>query len=203
MGDPRRLRKQYETPAHPWQKETIEADRKLKNEYAFKNKQELWKMNAFLHNFKNQAKKLIAARGTQAERERTQLMQRLQRLGLVEVDAKLDDVLGLTIRDIMERRLQSIVFRKGLARSMKQARQFITHYHVMVGEKKMGAPSYLVPKTEEALITFSQRSTLMNPEHPERVPVERAPKKAPKEQKAETATPETKEEITAVPTEAS
>lgn len=171
MGDPRRLRKKYSGPAHPWQRERIDAERTLKKEYAFKNHAELWKMNSVLHNFKNRAKKLIAATGRQAEQERAQLMQRLARLGLTQSDAKLDTILGLSINDVMERRLQSLLYRRGLSRSMKQARQFITHYHVKVNGRKVSSPSYLVPKDKEDTISFADNSTLRNPEHPERTPV--------------------------------
>ena len=161
MGDPRRLKKKYETPMHPWRAENIKAERILITEYALKNKRELWKMNTILKNFKKQAKKLIALRTAQAERERNQLMQRLQRLGIVQAGAKLDDVLGLTTKNIFERRLQSLVYRRGLAHSMNQARQFITHNHILVGKNKITAPSYLVTKAEEDLITFSQRSAFI------------------------------------------
>src|SRR3989338_1367640 len=121
MGDPRRLRKKYETPMHPWRRENLEEEKVLVKEFALKNKHELWKMRSALRAFKNQAKKLIAARGSQAARERVQLIQRLERLGLVRSDAPLEDILDLTVRGILERRLQSIAFRKGFARSMEQA----------------------------------------------------------------------------------
>jgi small subunit ribosomal protein S4 len=168
MGDPRRLRKKYATPSHPWRKDRLDAERALKNEYALRNKNELWKIEFILKGFKNQAKRLIAADSVQAEKERVQLMRRLERLGLIQTSVELDDVLGLTIRDVLERRLQSIVYRKGLARSMKQARQFIVHNHLALGDKKITAPNYLVEKAEEGEVAFSTNSPLGNQEHPER-----------------------------------
>ncbi len=153
---------------HPWQRETIDAERILKTDYALKNKQELWRMNSLLRDFKNQAKRLIALHSAQAERERDQLIKRLQRLGLLASEAKLDNILSLTVKDILERRLQSIVHRRGLSRTMKQSRQFIIHNHVLVNHQKINAPSYLVLKAQEANITFSPRSALASEEHPER-----------------------------------
>ncbi|MBI4152899.1 hypothetical protein HY497_00105 [Candidatus Woesearchaeota archaeon] len=90
----------------------------------------------------------------------------------------------------MERRLQSFVFRKGLARSMKQARQFITHSHLMVKDRIVTAPSHIITKSEEELIRFSPRSSLLNPEHPERAAVQ-----AKKEEKTAKEGKETKEAV--------
>ena len=162
---------------HPWQMERLELERVLSTEYALGNKHELWKMNSTLKNFKDRAKKLIAARDKQSEKEKAQLIQRLQKMGLIQAGAKLDDVLGLNLKDILERRFQSMVYRRGLSRSMKQARQFIVHQHVTLSGKKISSPSHIVLKDEETAIQFSQHSTLLNPEHPERVHIEKKVKK--------------------------
>src|SRR3989344_8596197 len=105
---------------HPWRRETIDAEKEVTTEYSLKNKQEIWRMNSFLRDFKNQAKKLIALKTVQADKEREALIKRLQQLGLISLDAKLDNVLSLSLRDVLERRLQSFVFRRGFARSMSQ-----------------------------------------------------------------------------------
>ena len=187
MGDPRRLRKKFETPLHPWRSENIEAERAVKQEYALKNKQELWRMSSVLRDFKNQAKKLIARQGVQADLERKQLLSRLERLGLLQTGAKLDAVLSLQTKDILNRRLQSFVYRQGIARSMKQARQFITHYHVAVSGRTVSAPSYIVTKADESMIQVRQTSSLVNPDHPERVQLVKKgkSKKRTNEQKSE------------------
>lgn len=75
------------------------------------------------------------------------------------------------MKDILERRLQSVVFRRGLARSMKQARQFITHRHVMINHQEITAPSYLVSLEEENQLEFKDNSALASEDHPERVSV--------------------------------
>ncbi len=168
MGDPKHSHKTYQKPSHPWQKERIVAETELRREYGIKNKREIWKMQAILRNFSNQAKKLIAARGDQAERERKQLIARLQKFGLVDVSATLDNVLSLTIRDVMERRLQTQAYKKGLARTPRQARQFITHGHVVVGDTMVTSPSYLVLLSEEGMLSIVSNSSLADPEHPER-----------------------------------
>lgn len=183
MGDPRRLKKKFETPMHPWRRASIDAERELRKEYALKNKQEIWRMDSLLRSLKNQAKSMIALRTAQADKERTQLLMRLQRLGLISAGAKLDDVLRLTTKNIMERRLQSFVFRKGLAHSMKQARQFITHNHLEVKGRIVNAPSHIVTKAEEELIQFASRSPFLNSDHPERVIHEKS-KEEPRKQES-------------------
>ncbi len=168
MGDPKKSRRRYSRPRHPWKKERIEAEKKIVKEYGLKNKREVWQMSSVLRNISDQAKKLIAASGKQAERERSQLMQRLANLGLISTQAKLDDVLGLTLNNVLERRLQTVVVRKGLAKTMNQARQFITHNHIIVNNTTITRPSYLVHRIEEEKIMFSPKSSLIDTNHPAR-----------------------------------
>ncbi|MBM3200416.1 30S ribosomal protein S4 [Candidatus Woesearchaeota archaeon] len=171
MGAPKHLRRKYSTPSHPWQKERIEKEKELLKEYGLKNKKEIWRMDSILRRFKQQAKSLIARTDAQSKKEEKQLIIKLTKLNLVTESAKMDDILGLDIKDIMGRRLQTQVFSKGMARSTKQARQFIVHGHVMVGDKKVTVPSYLVKQDEEGVIKFDDKSVLISPEHPERVPI--------------------------------
>lgn len=185
MGDPRKARKKYTTPKHPWKKERIEVEGKLDKEYGFKNRTELWKMSSKLKNFKDIAKKNIASTTKQSAKERQQLLQRLQRLGLVKETATLDEILSITLRDVLERRLQTIIYKKGYARSTQQARQFITHGHIIVGNKKIDSPSHLVTVEEEPLITFKVNSTLADAAHPERIILEKSEEKKPKPKKEE------------------
>lgn len=187
MGDPRKRRKKYSTPAHPWQKGRIEEEKELITTYGVRNKREIYKMNSMLKGFADDAKKLVALRTKQAEKEKQQMLNKLQSLGLLAATAQLADVLGLELKDTMERRLQTLVYSTGMAKSIKQARQFITHRHITVGGKIITQPSYLVTKKEEEQINFSASSTLSSPEHPERKVEEKeeVEKKKPKKKKAE------------------
>jgi small subunit ribosomal protein S4 len=160
MGDPKRRRKQYDTPIHPWQKLRIDDEKALSKEYGLKNKKEIWKLASKTRDFARQAKKLIANTSAQGELERKQLMARLVSLHILPPDANLDDVLGLETKDLMERRLQTMVLKKGLAKSMKEARQLIVHGHIMIGGSKITVPSYLVKKEEETSIKFVPTSAV-------------------------------------------
>ena len=176
MGDPRKKRKKYETPRHPWQASRIESDREITREYALKNKKEIWKMHSTLREYTSQAKKLATAESEQGKKEKEQLIKRLFRMGLLQATSKLDDVLNLTLKDILERRLQTIVFRKNLSRTMNQARQFITHHHIMIGDKLITSPSHLVLSEQEDKIMFKKESSFTKEDHPERAKKEEKPK---------------------------
>lgn len=165
MGDPRRLKKKYSGPGHPWQKARIEAEAVLRKEYGYRSKKEVWKMQSVLRNMRAQARKLVGLRSQQAEKEKKQLLDRLYKLSLVKKDASLDDVLSLTIRDVLERRLQTILMHRKMATTLKQSRQFITHGHIKVESKTMSSPNYLVSKQEEEKIKYSETSPLSNTKH--------------------------------------
>ena len=169
MGDPRKPRKKYETPRHPWQSSRIEAEKILSKDYGLKNKKEIWKARALLRKFTNQAKKLSNIKTLHYQREKEQLLVKLSKLNLVKENAELEEVLGLTVNNILDRRLQTIVFKKGLAKTADQARQFITHGHIKVKDQRVDIPSYLVKLEEESFIDFVKNSNLSNLEHPERI----------------------------------
>lgn len=88
------------------------------------------------------------------------LLPSLIRTGFIPEGASLDDVLGLTIENLLERRLQSIVSRKGLANTLHQARQMITHGHVTVGDRVITVPSYVVSRVEEETTHIREESPL-------------------------------------------
>lgn len=186
MGDPKQLRKKYSTPRHPWMKASIEAERKIVKQYGLVKKKEIHIASSFLKKYKDIAKKLIATRtNLQAQKEKVQVLTKLQQLGFLPAEAELDQILGLELKDVLERRLQSILFRKGLARSMKQARQFIVHRQVVVEEQEISSPSYLVSLKEEGTINFKEKSPFADAEHPERTLLQKKEITAKEEKKNE------------------
>ena|SRR3989338_9399010 len=169
MGDPRKQRKKFEKPSHPWQKERIDEERKFVERYGLAKKKELWKALSILKSMKQQAKLLVGKRGdVQAEKESKDFLAKLYSLKLIEKDSKLEAVLELKPQAILDRRLQTLLVQQGLAKSIKQARQFIVHGHVTVKGKQMDVPSYLVLRDEESALGFTPNSSLNDPEHPER-----------------------------------
>ena len=166
MGDPRRQRKKYETPRFPWRADTLQAELRLLGQYGLRNKHELWRHRTMLSKYRGIARSLLGMSTEQREVLEKQLLSRLSRLGILPETAVLDNVLDLSLEDILERRLQTQVLRKNMARSVYQARQLITHGHVAIGNTRVFSPSYLVLKDEEDKIAFSLTSAVANPEHP-------------------------------------
>jgi|SRR3989344_4497703 len=170
MGDPKKSKKTYKTPSHPWNATRIAEERIITKEFGLQNKKEIWKADSYAKKINIQAKRLIRDRNLpQAVKEQKQLLERLNRLGLTEGEAQLDDVLALTLKDVLNRRLQTLVHKKGLALSSKQSRQFIVHGHISIFGSKVTVPGYLVTKSEEESILFNPNSSLSNEDHAERL----------------------------------
>lgn len=163
----KRQRKKYLRPSHPWEKERIDAEDKLLHKYGLRRKEEVWRTETLLRNFRRQARHLLAASGPQAELEAKQLVSHLRRLGLVGEGATLDDVLGLTVENLLERRLQTLIHRKGLAKTPREARQLVLHGHIAIAGKQIGVPSYLVPLKEEGAIGYVEGSSFKVQPKPE------------------------------------
>ena len=169
MGDPKFPSKHYNTPSHPWQKVRIEEERNLIHQYGLKNKKEIWKANTKIRSMRRQARKLTANSGDeQAQKEKALLLSKLNRLGMLEQDSGLEDVLRMTPENILDRRLQTQVYLQGLASSAKQSRQLIIHGHISVEGAVTRIPSMLVTKLQEKKITYSPSSALNSDLHPVR-----------------------------------
>lgn len=142
----KRWRKKYEKPTKPWDKARIEREKQLLKNFGLRRKREIWRAEALLRKYRRLARELIAKKDKEKEKI---IIQKLRRFGILDKGTTLDDILGLTVEDILKRRLQTIVFEKGFANTIKQARQLIVHGHVMINGRKIVYPSYLVPKEEE------------------------------------------------------
>ena len=162
--------KQYETPNHPYQGERIANEHSLLDRYGLKNKEELWRAQSRLRSYRREARDLLAQ--PQADdaviRRRSEFLGRLRRIGVLGDEDGLGDVLGLEIEDVLERRLQTVVYRKGLANTPQQARQFISHGHITVNGRRHRVPSYVVDISEESTVAIDETSPLADELHPER-----------------------------------
>lgn len=166
MGDPKKQRKKYETPRFPWRVDVLQEELKLLGQYGLRNKRELWRHETMLSKFRGIARSLIGKTPEERQKMEKMLVTRLKKLGIIHETAVLDDILDSTIEDILERRLQTIIFRKDLAKSIYQARQLITHRHITIGDQRVTVPSYLVRREEENQITYTPQSPFANPKHP-------------------------------------
>lgn len=161
MGDPVRKSKKFEKPKRLWDKARIEAEKSLRNEFGLKNARELWRVQTLLRRIRREARRLLSGKGAQTEERAKKLLARVTRLFLQKPEASLDDLLSLNVKDILNRRLQSVVVRKGFAKTMHQARQFITHGHVAIAGRKVSAPSYLVSFDEESGVDWFKKPVMV------------------------------------------
>ena len=166
MGDPKKQRKKFDTPRFRWRKDILQEELKLLGQFGLRNKHELWRHKTMLSNTRGIARSLIGKTPEERGKMENELLTRLKKHGVLEETAVLDNVLDLSIEDLLERRLQTIVFRKGLTRTIFQSRQLITHGHVTIGNRRVTVPSYIVSKEEEPTVMYSPQSALTNETHP-------------------------------------
>ncbi len=180
MGDPRRPRRTFSKPRSPWRSDQLAQELYLLGSFGLRNKRELWKAYTALSSIRKQARHLLAASEVVRNREEKKLLDSLQTRGLVPAGVTLDDVLSLSIEDMLGRRLQTIIYKRGSAVSPLQARQLIVHRHVKIGDRTVNIPGYLVTADEEKHIQLT--GGIGTPKAPE--PRQPAPEAAP-----ETAAP--------------
>lgn len=132
----------------------------LVGKYGLRNKRELWGAETELSRIRNQARKLLAESiETRLENEQI-LLKSLSRKGIIGSSPTLDDVLGLVVENLLERRLQSIVLSKGLVSSPQAARQAVTHGHIMVGDRRVTIPGFIVLLSMEPTVRLVEGSSL-------------------------------------------
>jgi small subunit ribosomal protein S4 len=155
MGDPKRPRKTFSKPKSPWRSDQLAQELYLLGTYGLRNKRELWKAQGELSEIRKQARRLLAASEVVRNREERKLLGSLERRGLVTTGVVLDDVLGLSVEDMLGRRLQTILYKKGAAVSPLQARQLIVHRHVKINDRIVSIPGYHVTADEEGKIQLT------------------------------------------------
>jgi len=178
MGHPKFARPKTQTPAHPWKAARIEEEHALKEQFGLKRvggMREIWREKTALRRHRNQAMKLIgrvdSSEGHFA-REKADLVTAMIRKGLLAEGSSIDDVLQITVEHMLSRRLQSVVYYRGLAPSMRAARNMIVHGHISIGEQRMTVPGYKILRDEEDNLQYSANSPYLNDNHPFRVEME-------------------------------
>ena len=150
MGDPKRPKNTFKKPRRPWSADQLTQELQTVGTYGLRNKRELWKAQTELSRIRKQARALLALPHEVRHGKETELLKSLNRQGLVSDGATLDDVLNLKIEDLLERRLQSVIMRKGFVKTPHQARQAVVHGHIMINDRIVNIPSYIVRREEES-----------------------------------------------------
>ena len=168
MGDPKTPRRVWKKPKRPLNYDLMMDELKILGTFGLKTKRELWKTQTELSRVRFQARSILALRQEERERKEPILTQSLLKIGLIDQNSTLDDVLNLQVTDLLSRRLQTIAQRKLYFKTPYQVRQAITHGHIMIGDNVVTIPSYIVKTEEETKIHLISESrfneTLSKPE---------------------------------------
>ncbi len=149
-----RKKNRFSWPRKLYDKNRIKEENKLVEIYGLKNKREIWKAEAKVKYYRNRAKLLI----TSEKEEQENFFAKLNGIGL-NVQS-ISEVLALNKEDILKRRLSTIVWKKNLAKTARQARQMITHKKVIVDNHSVDVPSYLVPVAYENKISLKNSNKI-------------------------------------------
>lgn len=159
MGDPKYPRKKWRKPKRPLNLDLKMEELKTLGTFGLRTKRELWKAHTELSRVRNQARSLLALRQEVREKEEPILLKALSRIGLIKKESTLDDVLNLQVTDLLSRRLQTIVKKKLNFKTPYQARQAVIHGHIMIDDRIVDIPSYIVRVDEESKIHLAPNSS--------------------------------------------
>ena len=148
----------------------LSEDNAMLEQYGLKNMKELWKIQTEVSRIRGNARKYLAG-GANSDVESKKLISRLSKLGIVKPETTIDDILDLKENVFLDRRLQSIVMKKGLARTAKQSRQLITHGFISVNGKKVDRPGFIVSSESEQSVSYYKKIDVAPPEKKADVPV--------------------------------
>ncbi|KAA8645722.1 hypothetical protein EYZ11_001264 [Aspergillus tanneri] len=153
---PRVYSKTYKVPRRPFESARLDSELKVVGEYGLRNKREVWRVQLTLSKIRRAARELLTLDEKDPKRlfEGNALIRRLVRIGVLdESRMKLDYVLALRVEDFLERRLQTCVYKLGLAKSIHHARVLIKQRHI-----RYGKPLFFIAYPEVCFVNLLENS---------------------------------------------
>ncbi|MBR9680091.1 MAG: 30S ribosomal protein S4 [Candidatus Altiarchaeota archaeon] len=157
----RKIRRTYDRPFKRWDAGRIKEEKVILSTYGLKNKKEVWKAKSTIRSLRQRARQLFTS-----DKGKDELFKRVKQSGFITGDFGVDDVLGLNVESVLERRLQTLVYRKGYAKTVGQARQLITHGHIFIDDRVVTIPGYMVNTNEDSRIIYNPNSPIAREDHP-------------------------------------
>ncbi len=139
----------------------MDSEIRLIGEYGLRNKREVWRVQLLLSKIRTSARILLTLPETDSRRlfQGQSLIKRLKKYGILEKNIEtLEQILSLKIQDFLERRLQTLVFKKGLAKSIHHSRILICQRHISIDNNLVDIPSFLVRTESQDKIGFFSKS---------------------------------------------
>lgn len=161
MGEPKKKRKVYDAVKSPWNFKLLGDELKLIGEYGLKNKRELRTYRATLRKIRTAVRETFSLSENDKNIKNVEIIGRLSKLGLIPDNSSIDSILKLGLKEILERRLQTIVFRKGIAQTPYQSRQLITHGHILVNNNVIKKPGFFVNSIDVETVELDPKSTFI------------------------------------------
>ena len=156
-----------------WNKQRIEEEHKLRDDYGLKNLRELWKAASEIRRIRRHIREVLS--GSLNGAVGRDIIARLAKEGIVGEGATLDDILVIKPESVLERRLQTVVYRKGMAKTLKQSRQLIAHGFIAINGKRVKSPGYIVKKSDESVISYYKPIKIEFGQHAPAAPQQAAP----------------------------
>ena len=155
MGDIKRKKRKFSRPRQLFDRERIDSENKISKKYGLKNKKEIWKASSQISKIRRQAKNLIP----KSDEDKAIFFDKLNKMGFKVSD--ISDVLALTEEDFLDRRLQTVIVKKNLANTPRQARQLIVHKNVLVDGKVVNIPSFVVTRDLEDKLSLKSKKKVV------------------------------------------
>ena len=155
------------TPKVMFERERFDRELRLAGVYGLKCKTEIYRVHTMLGKLRSSARMLLMREESDVKRQLqgASLLRKLHRLGILPSDQdKLEFVLALKEENILDRRLQTIVHKKNLARSVHHARILILQKMIRVGKQVVNSPSFLVRVDSENQVQYAENTPITNPE---------------------------------------